>query len=34
MTFAMKIREERKDAKIENTIEIAKQLNAEANLQY
>ncbi len=29
MTFAMKIREERKDAKIENTIEIAKQLNAE-----
>lgn len=32
MTFAMKIREERKDAKIENTIEIAKELNADHNM--
>ena len=35
MTFAMRIREERKEAsfetKVENTIEIAKELNADHN---
>ena len=31
MTFEMKIREERREAAIENTIEIAKEFNADHN---
>lgn len=31
MTFAMKIREEKKETAIENTIEIAKEFNAGHN---
>lgn len=32
MTLAMKIQEERKDAKVEGAIEMAKELNADHNM--